>query len=226
MNDNELFASGPWSIASNDGSGVVGNFLSSDPDRAVWGFRAASSTLTVRAGIDDDRFIVLFDNTPKLIMDGTRFSLNDVVFSYLARQYLAAALAKTNDTLADVFTAVALQAAKKYAFRAVLQVTAGATGGHKYQVHASGGLTAAATLYHITSFRDDDSSGTVKLFVRKTALDSSSGEASQTGYKTIIEGTILVGVAGNFNIQFAQNVTDAGASSVLAGSSLEVWELT
>ena len=125
----------------------------------------------------------------------------------------SAAFAKTSDTALANITGLTrnVEASRTYAFTAVLQTTAAATGGVKFAV--SGTATATAISY------EGVLSGGAALIAqtRATALDTTvcSSMTATVGTCTI-KGVITVANAGTLTVQFAQNTSDAGASTVLA----------
>lgn len=125
---------------------------------------------------------------------------------------------KTNATLATVTGLTRnVEAGRTYAFRAVLQTTAVATGGVKFAV--SGTATATAISYEGTMA----SGAVIATQTRATALDTTVCASTTTTAGTCyIEGVIQVNAAGTFLLQFAQNNTDASASSVLANSYFQL----
>lgn len=131
----------------------------------------------------------------------------------------AAIFTKTGDTALATVTglSVAVEAGKTYHFRAVLFVDADVVGGSKFAI--AGTATATAIIYHIRMVCDASSAFVITS--RKTALAGAAGQAGCTAGLAIIEGTITVNAAGTLLVQFAQNA-NAGASSVLAGSTLSV----
>lgn len=109
-----------------------------------------------------------------------------------------------------------------YKFRATLFVDADATGGHKYAI--AGTATATAIVYQVQS-NDNGTPGLLRLTSRQTALAGSAGQAGQTAYFTVIEGTITVNAGGTLTVQFAQNVSN-GTSSILVGSTFQIWTIS
>lgn len=126
----------------------------------------------------------------------------------------------TNTTLADITGLTAkIGVSGKYRFRAVLHVTADATGGHKYTVHYDD--SGSTVIYQITS--TNNSSNAEVITSRRAVFDTADGQAGATSAYTVIEGFIQdANNAGTtLSIQFAENAS-SGTSSVLAGSTLEV----
>lgn len=107
-----------------------------------------------------------------------------------------------------------------YTFEAVLHVSAGASGGHKYCVNGSGGLTATTINYYVQA---QSGAAAATIGARVQALGGSgTGVTSATSGICIIRGTIVVNAAGTLILEFAQNASNGTASSVLVGSFLEV----
>lgn len=214
-------------VSSGEGSGSVRIAQSSHADRATWDFVAKNSTKTARVGIDTDRLIGLLDNTPVFISTLTSFAAiggdgNRLVL-FNSRQRRNTDFSKVNDTLASVFTDVALLAATKYDFRAILLCSNSDAGpGFKASAHYSATVTNIGFAINIL----DETNNTVKPAVR-SANDGSASTDTTTSVIIEIFGTIQTNAAGNFNIQFAQkNVDAAHASLVITGSFLEVKETT
>jgi hypothetical protein len=121
---------------------------------------------------------------------------------------------KTNDTLANV-TGLSLNVAagRTYTFRAVLHTTSDVSAGVKVAI--AGTATATAIVYEARTIN----AGAITQG-RATALGTGvGGVTAVTAAMIIIEGTITVNAAGTLTVQFAQNATNAAASSVLVGSS-------
>jgi hypothetical protein len=126
---------------------------------------------------------------------------------------------KTTDTALANVTGLSsnLIAAGVYAFRAVLFVTADATGGHKYAI--GGTCSATAIIYNIVSV--SNSASTIVISSKQTALAGAAGQAGATDVYTTIEGLITVNAAGTLTVQFAQNASNL-TSSVVVGSFMLV----
>ena len=126
---------------------------------------------------------------------------------------------KTSDTtLANVTgLSATVAAAGVYCIRAVLFTSANIAGGVKSAI--SGTATATSFAASIMTF-DLTGSANKQDFV--TALGSSSGITTATAAKIVIDGTIVVNAGGTITVQFAQNASNAAASSVLVGSYLDL----
>lgn len=112
-----------------------------------------------------------------------------------------------------------LTAGVAYSFEATLFTTASASGG--VQASISGTATATSIEYEgiLTS------AAAIATQTRATALGGVvCSSASATAGTLYITGTILVNAGGTLTVQFAQNTTNASASTVLAGSWFKVWQ--
>lgn len=136
----------------------------------------------------------------------------------LAARNSSAFTATSNTTLANITGLTRnVEAGRAYAFRAVLETTAAATGGVKLAV--SGTATATSINYEGTL------KGGAALIAqtRATALDTAVCASTTTTAGTCeIEGVIVVNAAGTLTIQFAQNNSDGGASTVLINQYLQL----
>lgn len=131
----------------------------------------------------------------------------------------SSSFAKTTDTTLANITGLTrnVEASRIYAFAVDLQTTAAATGGVKFAV--SGTATATAISYEGILM----DSGVVVAQTRSTALDGVvCASTTSTAGTCRIRGVIQVNAAGTFTIQFAQNASDAGASTVLANQYLQL----
>lgn len=112
-------------------------------------------------------------------------------------------------------------AAGHYSFHAVLFTTASTSGGVQFAV--AGTATATSLEYEgvLTS------AGAIVNQTRSTALAGvvCSSAAAVAG-TAVIDGTIVVNAGGTLTIEFAQNTSNASASTVLAGSYFKVWQTT
>lgn len=117
---------------------------------------------------------------------------------------------------------VTLIAGKTYSFQAKLYFTSNAAGG--VQAAVGGTVTPSSiayTGYTITG------SNTIVGFQPANILGTAVGTITATTLGLIdISGTIVVTTGGTLTIQFAQNVSNAAASTVLAGSWFKVWQVT
>lgn len=143
----------------------------------------------------------------------------------LNKVYVASQVDKTTDTTLALVTglSVPLAAGGTYAIRAALQVSAGASGGHKYMLASSGGLTATTINYYVQA-----QTGTNAPVIGSRISDlgsTSAGVTSVFAGLTLITGAIVVDAAGTLQVQFAQNASNSTPSSVLIGSFLEVTRL-
>ena len=115
-----------------------------------------------------------------------------------------------------------LAAGKTYQFEALLHCTVGTTGGLK--VAMGGTCTATAIVYEIEAV--SNSSNSLAISSRQTALGGSAGAAADTSYAVWVTGMITVNAAGTLTVQFAQNASNATNSNVLVGSQLKIFQVT
>lgn len=127
--------------------------------------------------------------------------------------------ATSNVTLANITgLTVNVAAAGNYRFRAVLFTTASASGG--VQAAIAGTATATNIIYEGILY----AAGAIVNQTRASALATAVGSsASATVGTIIIEGQITVNAAGTLTVQFAQNTSNASASTVLQGSTFQVF---
>lgn len=113
-----------------------------------------------------------------------------------------------------------LLAGKTYKFRAYVPFSlAGVASGYRFQV--TGPATPTIITYSMKAYNGVN--GTLALMAVKTALSSElTGALAAIGTHCLeVDGTIKTDGAGSLGIEFAQNVSDAGAIVVLKGAYLE-----
>ena len=123
---------------------------------------------------------------------------------------------KTSDTTLANVTGLSINvvAGRTYSFKAVLYTTSNVAGG----VKAAIGGTATATAIRYEAVTLDNA--IVAAQTRATALGTTVGAVTAvTAAMIVITGTITVNAAGTLTVQFAQNASNATASSVLTGSA-------
>lgn len=131
----------------------------------------------------------------------------------------SSSFAKTSDTTLANITGLSrnVEASRTYAFTAVLQSTAAATGGVKFSV--SGTATATAISYEGILMNG----AAVVAQTRATALDTAvCASTTSTAGTCTIRGVIQVNAAGTLTVQFAQNASDGSASTVLANQYFQL----
>lgn len=131
----------------------------------------------------------------------------------------SSSFAKTSDTTLANITGLTrnVEASRTYAFTAVIQTTAAATGGVKFSV--SGTATATAISYEGILM----DGAAVVAQTRATALDTAvCASTTSTAGTCTIRGVIQVNAAGTLTVQFAQNASDGSASTVLANQYLQL----
>ncbi len=138
--------------------------------------------------------------------------------NYAGRKRVATQFDKTSDTTLANITglSVTLISGRTYTFLAKLFTSSTNTGGVK--VAMGGTATATAIRYDVITHDNAAVAGQS----RQTALAGAAGVTAVTAAQVEIAGTITCNAAGTLTVQFAQNVSDAAASSVLVGSWLNI----
>ena len=126
----------------------------------------------------------------------------------------------SNTTLANITgLSVNVTAGKTYVFYATLYTTSNSGGG--VQAAVSGTCTASTIVYEAST----QNGGSITQS-RSSVLGSAVGAVTAvTAARIDIEGTIIVANAGTLTIQFAQNASNANASTVATGSSFIVQQI-
>lgn len=126
---------------------------------------------------------------------------------------------KTSSTTLSAITGLSatLVAGASYYFEITLHVSANAAGGTKYDLN---GGTATATALVAEYILTDNGTLANTITSRQTTLAGSVGQTGTTAGMCVIRGLITVSAAGTFIPQFAQNASNAAASSVLVGSTM------
>lgn len=164
------------------------------------------------------------DNNLRYDCSKQEISITGGVNSQL-RQRLAASFAKTNNTLANVsqsgstlslnLTSAAANPGNSYSgvydFEAILRCDSNVAAGVKAAI--SGTCTVSSIEYDVLIV--DAGAWTQG---RQTALGGATGVTAVTNPTIIITGNVVVSVAGTLTVQFAQNATNAAASTVHAGA--------
>lgn len=120
----------------------------------------------------------------------------------------------SSTTYANIGLEVSLESFKTYVFEIVLYYTANAGGGTKLQL--AGNVTLDALLFQNYGF--DNSGGTTFGFAKRTTLTTFGAQTGSTEGTYLITGSMKTINGGNLRVQFAQNVSNVNASSILAGS--------
>jgi hypothetical protein len=131
--------------------------------------------------------------------------------------------ATSNTTLANVTgtthsLTVNLQAARKYLFHVALLMATGATAGG---IKAAFGGTATVTNFIADGACVDSTTEIAVTRISALAQFVANTNAGTTP-KCLIDGTFEVNAAGTFTVQFAQNASNAAASTVKRGSFMLV----
>lgn len=128
--------------------------------------------------------------------------------------------ATSNITLANITGLTANVATSgTYKFRAVLYTTSDVAAGVKFSI---GGTAIATSIIYETLVTNAG----VTTQTRANALAATVGAVTAvTAAYCVIEGIITVTTAGTLTVQFAQNVSNAVSSVVLAGSNFQIQEM-
>lgn len=177
------------------------------PEKIGWGTEFPAYTPAAKAilAVDTDKAVV-WNEAPQ-------------VKTKIADQSVTSSTTLVSDT----HLSVSVLAAGTYAFRARLHASVGATGGLKYS------LGGTATMTDIRASAIVVDTATLTALAAAGVIDALADDltvAGATSYVVEIEGGFTVNAAGTFNIQFAQAVSDATASTLLRGSSLTVSPVT
>lgn len=111
-----------------------------------------------------------------------------------------------------------LVAGNSYYFEATLWVAANSAGGTQFSI--AGTATATAVIYSLIMM--DESTNVPTLIARETALGNGDGQTGTTSGTVKIYGTITCNAGGTLTVQFAQNASNAAASTVAVGSTFVV----
>lgn len=150
----------------------------------------------------------------------TQQKMNGLLSTSGDARVVTAFTATSSATLANVTgLSATVVASGSYNFHALLFTTATSGGG--VQAAISGTATATSVIYEGVLV----SGGSIVNQTRATSLGSAVGSSATATAGTItIDGEITVNAAGTLTVQFAQNTSNAAASTVLAGSYLKVWQ--
>ena len=89
----------------------------------------------------------------------------------------------------------------------------------------NGGTATATAVIFESLLTEDTSTFTVISSIRYTALNNGNTAVGGTGYCYRITGSIVVNAAGTFFPSFAQAVSNGTPSSVLVGSTFQIWQV-
>lgn len=149
--------------------------------------------------------------------DGTK----QVYYTWAGQARVATQFDKTSDVALANITGLSVNVAagKTYTFEAVLYTTSNVGGG--VQAAIAGTATATSIIYE----GETTAAAAIGAQTRAAALGTTvGGITTVTAARINIAGTITVNGAGTLTVQFAQNTSNGAASSVLVGSSLQVFE--
>ena len=126
----------------------------------------------------------------------------------------------TTTLAADSVLTFPMEANKSYVFRAKIFYSSGATPGFKWR-HAGPASPTFLAIEHRQIVPGAAAHSAIAVDTAYSAADINGSGTSSSGFIEM-DGVIRNGVnAGNFSFQWAQNVSDVGATIVLAGSYLE-----
>lgn len=112
-----------------------------------------------------------------------------------------------------------LKAGKQYKFRACLAGVSDASGGYKIALAQLNGLTLSQLQVVSTGY-------TAAAEATQNSTSTTSGASlftAEAAYiKVEMEGTFTVLTSGTVQLQMAQNTSDATASTILVGSTMEI----
>ena len=130
----------------------------------------------------------------------------------------------SSTTLAGITgLSVNVEAGVTYKFEANIWVSPSASGGTK--IGMNGGTATATAVIFESLLTEDTSTFTVISSIRYTALNNGNTAVGGTGYCYRITGSIVVNAAGTFFPSFAQAVSNGTPSSVLVGSTFQIWQV-
>ena len=148
-------------------------------------------------------------------------------FNYAGELRVTADVTATSTTTLATVTglSVALQAGRTYSFDVHISWTDAAAGGIQLAMVATGGLTATNIIYD--GWIVDSAANGIKGNAQATALGGVVANAATTGTAghAEIHGTITVNVAGTLNVQFAQSVSNATATTAKRGSYMLIYDM-
>lgn len=133
---------------------------------------------------------------------------------------IAAAIVKTsNVTLASVGLTSPIAAGQSQKFRAWVPISVGATGGVRAQVV----VPAGGTLFNVSFKLFNTVAPSITPAIQSASAAFTNALANAGSHWLEIEGEIVNGAtAGNVDIQFAQNTSDALSLTILRGGSMDV----
>ncbi len=182
--------------------------------------KRSSTTLQVRLADDSaDAPISAAAAAFSGVVTGTALTgnkLSDQIYDLHVRA--TAQLDKTsNTTLADVTgMSVVLQAGKAYILDGWLSTTAGASGGLKVQLVASGGLSITSGRYGAIALNGTTTVANTTVTALGTNIVANNAVITDVD----ISGVLVVNAGGTLTVQAAQNTSNGTTTSVFANSYL------
>lgn len=142
-------------------------------------------------------------------------------------KYLTAQFDKTSSAaLSSCLQSDPLGTTFAYRFSAKLHITCGATGGMQFSV-ASDGTTTVTNFVQQNKVLAVAGTGAgtyiTAAMTRNTTLGAALSVAGATQYYVEIDGAFVVSVGGTIILKFAQAVSNGTTSSVLIGSTFDMW---
>lgn len=197
---------------------AAGNHILGGPT-VVYGFGSTNDM----AGQNNDTGISRGGAANVLAFGNGNATDTSAYFRYGGQSRVSSQFDKTSSTALANITGLSVNVAagRTYEFRATLYTTSAVTGGVKAAI--AGTATATAIIYQGKT----TNSTTLGANDRATTLGAAVGGITAVTVALIeITGTITVNAAGTLTVQFAQNASDATASSVLVGSVFIVNDVT
>lgn len=151
-------------------------------------------------------------------------SVRQAAVSLGLRRIVARLTADVSATSSTTLAAVSdlsfqVEQGRRYKFRFHLPCTANAAGGNKVDL-AGGSATITSIETHAILV-----TASAIATVRGTALNTSIA-ATAANTAVILEGVLLAATTGTITLQHAQNASNAAASTLYAGGTLEVEDIT
>lgn len=132
-------------------------------------------------------------------------------------------LGKANSVTLSAITGLSatLVAGKTYSFIGTLYTVSNVAGGIQLSLS-----TSTATITNLVCEAQVTDGAAIKQQTRQSTLSTIVNFTAITAARIDINGTITVNAAGTFALSFAQNVSNAGNTTVLQGSWMKIWLVT
>lgn len=163
------------------------------------------------------------ENSVATFNSGARYNPNAILGPQIQHEeivMLSAAQSVTNSTTFVPITGFSfrLLGGGKYIINAYLPGTANVGGGLKLQLGATQGLTATT----VSATGQNYNAATLNAVTTVTALNSAFGAATAVFTLADVFASIIVNAEGVLTLDFAQNASNAGATTLSAGSYMSV----